>query len=62
MTALDTNDEKVTWEGLSHEEKNYQLYLKQKELLDLFLKKGAISKEQYKKSLTDLTLKMGYCE
>ena len=62
MTALDTNDEKVAWDGLSHEEKNYQLYLKQKELLDLFLKKGAISKEQYKKSLTDLALKMGYCE
>ncbi len=59
---MHSDEENVIWDGLSHEEKNYQLYLKQKELLDLFLKKGAISKEQYKKSLTDLTLKMGYCE
>lgn len=57
---LHSDEENMIWDRLSHEEKNHQLYLKQKELLDLFLNKGAISKEQYEKSLTDLTLKMGY--
>lgn len=36
-----------------------QLYLKQKHLLDTFLEHGAISQEQYNKSLGDLTEKMG---
>ena len=36
-----------TWETLSYEEKNHQLFLRQKELLDLFLKKKAITKEQH---------------
>ena len=45
-------------DSLSHEEKNHQLYLTQKELLDTFLAKHAISKEQYDKSLHDLTEKM----
>ena len=49
-----------TWETLSYEEKNHQLFLRQKELLDLFLKKKAISKEQHEKSLHDLTEKMGF--
>ena len=44
---------------MSYEDKNHQLYLRQKELLDQFLKTGAISKEQYDKSLHDLTEKMG---
>ena len=48
------------WETLSYEEKNHQLFLRQKELLDLFLKKKAISKEQYEKSLHDLMEKTGY--
>lgn len=47
------------WDSLSHEEKNHILYLKQKKLLESFLEKGAISKEQYKKSLHDLTEKIG---
>lgn len=37
---------------------NEELYLKQKNLLDLFLKRKAISKAQYDKSLGDLTGKM----
>ena len=45
--------------GLTHEEKNHLLYLRQKALLDTFLEKGAISKAQYEKSLHDLTEKMG---
>ena len=39
--------------------KKMQLYLRQKELLDTFLEKGAITKEQYEKSFGDLTEKMG---
>lgn len=48
------------WPTLSQEEKKRQLYEKQKDLLDTFLKRGAISKTQYDKSLGDLTEKMGY--
>lgn len=46
---------------LSYQEKNRQLYIRQKEMLALFLQKRAISQEQYEKSLHDLTEKMGYC-
>ncbi len=49
----------IEWEKLSHEEKKKQLFLKQKELLDTFLEKNAISKAQYDKSLGDLRDKMG---
>ena len=48
------------WSELSPEEKKRQLYLRQKELLGLFLERGAISRAQYEKSLGDLTEKMGY--
>ena len=41
------------------EEKKRQLYLRQKQTLDLFLEHGAISLAQYEKSLGDLTVKMG---
>ena len=57
---MDTEINQQSWEQLSHEEKNHQLFLKQKALLDTFLEKHAISKEQYEKSLHDLTEKMGY--
>lgn len=56
MTVNISNQE---WSGLSHEEKNRELFFKQKELLDQFLKRGAISKAQHDKSLHDLTDKMG---
>lgn len=39
--------------------KKRQLFLKQKEMLEQFLKTGAISKEQYDKSLSGLKEKMG---
>ena len=52
--------EQTEWEKLSPEQKKRQLYLKQKELLDTFLEHHAISKEQYEKSLGDLTIKMGF--
>ena len=44
--------------AMSYEEKNHQLYLQQKKLLDTYLKTGAISKEQHDRSLHDLTEKM----
>ena len=46
------------WSALSYEEKNHQLYLKQKALLDLFLERGAITQAQHDKSLHDLSVKM----
>ena len=45
--------------ALSYAEKNRLLFEKQKELLDQFLKTGAISKAQHDKSLHDLVEKMG---
>ena len=47
------------WNDLSYEEKNHQLFLRQKALLDGFLEHGAITQAQYDKSLHDLTVKMG---
>ena len=49
----------VEWKQMSREEKHRQLFLKQKNTLDLFLERNAISKEQYDKSLGDLIEKMG---
>jgi hypothetical protein len=51
--------ENKEWAGLSYEEKNHQLFLRQKALLDSFLEHGAISQAQHDKSLRDLTEKMG---
>ncbi len=48
-----------SWETLSYEDKNYQLYLRQRELLDGLLERGAISQAQHDKSLHDLIDKMG---
>jgi len=47
------------WPDLSPEEKKVQLFLNQKQTLDLFLERGAISRAQYDKSLGDLREKMG---
>ena len=51
--------EQEQWERLSPEEKRVQLYLNQKQTLEAFLERGAISKAQFDKSLGDLTVKMG---
>lgn len=48
-----------TWEEMTPEEKKIQLYIKQKNTLDSFLARNAISQAQYDKSLGDLTEKMG---
>lgn len=44
---------------LTTEEKKIDLFLHQKQTLDLFLDRNAISRAQYDKSLGDLTRKMG---
>ena len=56
------NPEKTEWNDLSPEEKKVQLFLNQKQTLDLFLERGAISQAQYDKSLGDLREKMGVLE
>lgn len=47
------------WEHMSREEKKHTLYLRQVELLKIFLAKHAISQWQFDKSYHDLTEKMG---
>lgn len=47
------------WESLSYAEKNNELFRNQKQTLDLFFERNAISKTQYEKSLGDLIEKMG---
>ena len=49
----------INWQGLTEKEKKKQLFLSQKETLDTFLAKGAISQAQYDKSYGDLKIKMG---
>ena len=51
--------EDTAWDSLSHEEKNRELFRKQKQLLDGFLEHGAITQAQHDKSLHDLREKMG---
>lgn len=53
------SDQQMIWENLTPEQKKKQLFLKQKNTLDLFLERNAISKAQYDKSLGDLIVKMG---
>lgn len=53
------NDQKNTWSTMSYTEKNRALFTRQKQTLDLFLERGAISQAQHDKSLHDLTVKMG---
>ena len=49
----------INWDQMTAEEKKVQLFLNQKQTLDLFLERGAISQAQYDKSLGDLREKMG---
>jgi len=52
-------EQEINWSLLTDEEKKEQLYFKQKRMLEMFLERNAISKEQFDKSLGDLTEKMG---
>ena len=58
-TNMDVNIENTDWSSLSYEEKNKQLFLRQKKMLDMFLERGAITQTQHDKSLNDLIEKMG---
>lgn len=60
--GMDNTDDNIAWSSLTHEQKNHQLFLTQKELLNQFLKTGAISKAQHDKSIHDLIEKMGETE
>ena len=62
MSLSDPLDNSADWDKRTHEQKNHQLYLKQKQMLDMFLEHGAISQAQHDKSLHDLTEKMGEAE
>ena len=62
MSLSDPLKNSADWDKLTHEQKNHQLYLKQKQMLDMFLEHGAISQAQHDKSLLDLTEKMGETE
>ena len=55
---MTTDIKDPAWDSLSYAEKNRILYERQKETLEAFLKRGAISKQQYEKSLHNLTEKM----
>ncbi len=52
-------NEPNSWDEMTYESKTRALYLKQKQTLDLFLERGAISQAQHDRSLHDLTVKMG---
>ena len=52
--------DQMEWEQLNPEEKKKALFVKQKELLDAFLSRHAISQAQYDKSLGDLREKMDF--
>ena len=45
--------------SMTHEEKQAALFREQKQTLNCFLERGAITKAQYDKSLHDLKEKMG---
>ncbi len=49
----DKNTDSV-WEDLSYEDKNQALYLREKTMLELFLERKAITKEQYEKGMREL--------
>ena len=52
--------EEKEWNSLSYDEKNEQLFQHEKRMLEMFLTKGAISRQQYEKSLHDLIEKTGH--
>ncbi len=55
----DVTIEDMAWKSMTHSERNHQLFMKQKELLDRFLEHGAITQAQYDKSLHDLVIQTG---
>ena len=56
------NSKSDNWSSLSPAEKKLEFFRRQKELLDTFLKTGAINQAQHEKSLNCLIEKMGIKE
>ena len=56
---MEVKTENQEWASMTYTEKNKLLFHRQKKTLDMFLERGAISKEQYDKSLHDLIEKTG---
>ena len=54
--------EQTEWSEMNPTEKKKQLYLRQKDTLDKFLERNAITREDYEKSLEGLAEKMGVFE
>ena len=54
--------EEKEWNTLSYDETNEQLFQHEKRMLEMFLTKGAISRQQFEKSLHDLIEKTGHVE
>ena len=52
-------EQQIDWSALTSEQKKQKLFEKQKNTLNMFLERNAISKAQYDKSLGDLIEKMG---
>ncbi len=55
---MDVTIENPTWDAMSFQEKNRQLFLQQKNMLDMFFEKGAISREQHDLNVRFLTVRM----
>lgn len=58
-TQVNKMNDNKPYSEMTLEEKKIDLYLRQKKTLEDFLERNAISKEQFEKSLGDLTEKMG---
>ena len=56
---LDNDKENIINDSAAYEQMLKELFLRQKETLDLFLERKAITQKQYDKSLGDLRDKMG---
>ena len=59
VIQMDVTIDNPAWDAMSHQEKNHQLFLRQKEILEQFLARGAISKAQHDRSLSEMRIKMG---
>ena len=60
VELLDQIEKHRAWDIMTPAQKKKQLFLNQKELLDKFRERNAISQAQYDKSLGDLREKMGF--
>ena len=57
--VTDSTSKTISWTSLPPDERKFELFRRQKVLLDTFLSSGAISQAQHDKSLNCLIEKMG---